>query len=73
MAGALEERRARAALARLMEPSDWVGLALVAALGPVDALRVATGSIGPGQELEGELRRVLERYERRSRVEIAWI
>ncbi|WP_336714986.1 DNA-processing protein DprA [Arthrobacter sp. USHLN218] len=61
MAGALEERRARAALARLMEPSDWVGLALVAALGPVDALRVATGSMGPGQGLEGELRRVLDR------------
>jgi DNA processing protein len=61
MAVALEERRARAALARLMEPSDWVGLALIAALGPVDALRVATGSIRPGQELEGELRRVLDR------------
>jgi DNA processing protein len=61
MALGKEERRARAALARLMEPSDWVGLALVAALGPVDALRLATGSIGPGEGLEGELRRVLGR------------
>jgi DNA processing protein len=60
-AEAKEERLARAALARLMEPSDWVGLALVAALGPVDALRVATGSIGPGPGLERELRRVLDR------------
>ncbi|MCQ2000465.1 DNA-processing protein DprA [Arthrobacter zhaoxinii] len=34
---------ARAALSRLFEPSDTVGLALVAAAGPVQALRIATG------------------------------
>lgn len=34
---------ARAALSRLFEPSDTVGLALVAAAGPIQALRIATG------------------------------
>ncbi|KAD4007197.1 DNA-protecting protein DprA [Arthrobacter yangruifuii] len=34
---------ARAALSRLFEPSDMVGLALVAAAGPEQALRIATG------------------------------
>lgn len=42
-----KERVARAALARLMEPQDSVGLALVQVVGAVDALRVATGSSGP--------------------------
>ena len=36
-------RVARAALSRLFEPLDPVGTALVSILGPVDALRVATG------------------------------
>lgn len=39
--------RARAALSRLMEPSDGVGLALVAAVGPVDALAIAGGAVKP--------------------------
>ncbi|EMY35823.1 DNA protecting protein DprA [Arthrobacter crystallopoietes BAB-32] len=56
-----EERRARAALARLMEPSDWVGLGLVASVGPIDALRIATGALAPGNGLEAELLRVLDR------------
>lgn len=34
---------ARAALSRLFEPSDNVGMALVAAAGPEEALRIATG------------------------------
>jgi len=39
-----EERIARAALTRLFEPGDTVGLALVAHYGPVEALRIATTS-----------------------------
>ena len=35
--------RARAALSRLFEPSDMVGLALVSAAGPEQALQIATG------------------------------
>ena len=47
--------RSRAALSRLFEPSDNVGLALVAAAGPVDALRVATGSLRAGNALIREV------------------
>ena len=45
-------RLARAALTRLMEPSDLVGLALIRAVGPEDALRIARGEVkaGPGVE-----------------------
>lgn len=39
-----EEQVARAALARLIEPSNNVGLALVAAAGPVEAFQIATGA-----------------------------
>lgn len=38
-----EEQIARAALARLFESSDNVGLTLVTAAGPVEALQIATG------------------------------
>ena len=38
-----ETRVARAALSRLFEPLDAIGTALVSILGPVEALRVATG------------------------------
>ena len=55
------ERQARAALSRLMEPSDWVGLALVAAVGPVDALRIATGALAPGRSLQGDVQELLGR------------
>jgi DNA processing protein len=55
------ERLARAALSRLMEPSDWVGMALVAAVGPVDALRIACGTLEPGSGLPGDLQLLLER------------
>jgi DNA processing protein len=50
--GADAERLSRAALARLMEPQDAAGLALVQVCGAVDALRIATGQIsaGPGVE-----------------------
>ena len=50
-AGWSEEQVARAGLARLFEPSDNVGLALVAAAGPVEALKVATGTTTCGQRL----------------------
>ncbi|SDR08697.1 DNA processing protein [Arthrobacter crystallopoietes] len=60
------DRRARAALSRLMEPSDWVGLALVAAVGALDGLRIATGEVNPGPELQAELYRLLNREQSRS-------
>ena len=41
-----ELRVARAALSRLFEPLDPVGTALVSILGPVEALRIATGRSG---------------------------
>lgn len=49
----LEEIRiARAALTRLVEPGDATGAALVAALGPVEALRVAAGRSAISPDLE---------------------
>ncbi|NQD89268.1 DNA-protecting protein DprA [Paenarthrobacter sp. CM16] len=53
------ERIARAALARLMEPQDSVGLALVRALGAVDALGVATGELATSPALEQEISTLL--------------
>ncbi|BCW63504.1 DNA processing protein DprA [Arthrobacter sp. StoSoilB22] len=58
MAGAGKQEReriARAALARLMEPQDSVGLALVQAVGAIDALGVATGELRAGPNLEREI------------------
>ena len=52
--------RSRAVLSRLFEPSDNVGLALVAVAGPVDAVRVATGNLQAGKALAGELMAELE-------------
>lgn len=46
---------ARAALSRLFEPSDTVGLGLVALVGPVDALRVARGELTVGRDLTLQL------------------
>ena len=51
--------RTRAALSRMFEPSDNVGLALVEAAGPGDALRVATGAIRAGEVLTREVLEVL--------------
>lgn len=53
------ERRSRAALSRLMEPQDAAGLALVQAAGAVDALRIATGQLSAGPELEREISALL--------------
>ncbi len=53
------ERRSRAALSRLMEPQDAAGLALVQAAGAVDALRIATGQLSAGPELEQEITALL--------------
>lgn len=55
-----DERTARAALSRLFEPQDAVGLALVRLVGAEDALRVATGQLPAGPGLERELTGVLE-------------
>ncbi|GAA1754901.1 DNA-processing protein DprA [Pseudarthrobacter sulfonivorans] len=49
------ERIARAALSRLMEPQDAAGLALVQAAGAEDALRIATGQATAGPALEQEI------------------
>jgi DNA processing protein len=46
------DRLSRAALARLMEPQDAAGLALVQICGAVDALRIATGKLAAGAGLE---------------------
>ncbi len=50
---------ARAALSRLFEPSDAVGLALVAAAGPRDALRIATGGLKAAGDLRQEIQELL--------------
>lgn len=49
------ERIARAALSRLMEPQDSAGLALVQAAGALDALKIATGQAAAGPMLEQEI------------------
>src|SRR5690349_10262770 len=49
------ERVARAALSRLMEPQDTAGLALVQIAGATDALRIATGQVAAGPDLEREI------------------
>ncbi|HEX9229130.1 MAG TPA: DNA-processing protein DprA, partial [Arthrobacter sp.] len=54
------ERTARAALSRLFEPQDAAGLALVRIAGAEDALRIATGQLTAGAELEQELFRLLD-------------
>lgn len=54
------ERTARAALSRLMEPQDAAGLALVRIAGPEDALRIATGELKAGPAVEREVSEVLE-------------
>lgn len=53
------ERLSRAALARLMEPQDAAGLALVQISGAVDALRIATGQVAAGAGLEREITSLL--------------
>ena len=54
------ERTARAALSRLMEPQDAAGLALVRIAGPEDALRIAMGELKAGPAVEREVSEVLE-------------
>jgi DNA processing protein len=58
-AGVDPERLARAALARLMEPQDSAGLALVQICGAPDALRIATGQVAAGAGLEHEITALL--------------
>ena len=54
------ERTARAALSRLFEPQDAAGLALVRAAGAEDALKIATGQLTAGAQLEREIFQLLE-------------
>lgn len=54
------ERTARAALSRLFEPQDAAGLALVQIAGAEDALRIATGQLAGGAELEREIFQLLD-------------
>jgi DNA processing protein len=56
------ERLARAALSRLMEPQDAAGLALVHVAGALDALGIATGELSYGPALEQEITGVLADY-----------
>ncbi|MEN8582267.1 DNA-processing protein DprA [Burkholderia sp. RS01] len=56
------ERLARAALSRLMEPQDAAGLALVQVTGALDALGIATGQLGYGPALEQEITGVLAEH-----------
>lgn len=53
------ERLSRAALSRLLEPQDAAGLALVHVAGPDDALRIATGQLNAGTDLEREMTALL--------------
>ena len=54
-----QERLARAALSRLMEPQDAAGLALVQTVGATDALRIATGGMAAGPGLEHRITSML--------------
>ena len=54
-----DERTARAALSRLFEPQDAAALALVQAAGAQDALRIASGGLAAGPELEQEITGIL--------------
>jgi DNA processing protein len=56
------ERLARAALSRLMEPQDAAGLALVHVAGALDALGIATAELSYGPALEQELTGVLAEH-----------
>ncbi len=56
----LDVRTARAALSRLMEPSDMVGMALIECVGPTDALRIATGQIRAGAQTNRDVAMILE-------------
>lgn len=56
------ERLARAALSRLMEPQDATGLALVHVAGALDALGIATGELSHGPALEQEITGVLAEH-----------
>lgn len=54
------ERTARAALSRLFEPQDAAGLALVRVAGAEDALKIATGQLASGAQLEREIFQLLD-------------
>ncbi|MDJ0357079.1 DNA-processing protein DprA [Paenarthrobacter sp. PH39-S1] len=57
---------ARAALTRLMEPSDLAGLALIRVVGPVHAVRIATGEVRAGTATEHAVVQMLDEAGARS-------
>ncbi|MCQ9163135.1 DNA-processing protein DprA [Arthrobacter sp. STN4] len=57
--GSADIRVARAALTRLMEPSDLAGLALIAVAGPVDALAFIRSGAASSAVLEQEMTEVM--------------
>lgn len=59
--------QARAALSRLFEPSDTVGLGLAAVVGAVDALRIARRELRAGREIRAQLYDLLDLTEHGSR------
>lgn len=52
-------RRARAALTRIMEPSDLPGLALIQVLGAEDAMQFLNGTANGGARIEREMTAIL--------------
>jgi len=58
----MSERAARASLTRLFEPQDAVGLALVAALGPEEALAVIVSGSDPDPRHEQSVHEVLTEH-----------
>ncbi|MBD7994431.1 DNA-protecting protein DprA [Arthrobacter sp. Sa2CUA1] len=52
--------RARAALSRLIEPSDTMGQALVTAVGPEHAARIASGEEPPGEAVRRRVSSLLD-------------
>lgn len=64
-----EEETARAALSRLFEPSDNVGMALVAVAGPQEALQIATGASRCGPTLNRDFHQLLAEQGHRMRTD----
>ncbi len=62
MTGAVSERQSRAALSRLFEPSDLVGMALIRAVGAIDALRIATAEISTSAAVQQLVAEVLAEH-----------
>lgn len=55
-----EVRTARAALSRLMEPTDTIGMALIECVGPVNALGIAVGDLRATVQTTQDIAAILE-------------